>query len=129
MYQTAECKNPLQPQIDSNGVNERVVSDDRVEETLPQRRCEHWLNNSRVVPDIKRAPENLWDQRCQSGQQKAVTCARRVALNFAIRGQDSFRFGFWDLLLQAVSMGENSSAGLTAPDSPVRIRVAREENQ
>jgi len=42
-------------------VNHRAVNHDRVEETLSERSCEYWLYNGSVIPNVKRAPENLWN--------------------------------------------------------------------
>src|SRR5215471_5450020 len=82
LQQTAKRKNSFDPQKDPDGINDGVINDHCTEETMSQRRREHWLNNCRVVPDVERAAENLWDHRREGRQQQAVTRARR-ALNFA----------------------------------------------
>lgn len=75
-------KNPFQPQINPDRVNNSVVKDNRGEEALSQRWSKHRFDNRGVVPNIERAPENLRDQRRQCCEQKSVTRARRVSFSF-----------------------------------------------
>jgi len=81
MKQVSKRKNSFQPKINTDGVNESVVNDDRAEETLSQRRSKHRFYNRCVVPNIEGAPENLRDHRRQGCKQEPVTWAKCASFN------------------------------------------------
>ncbi len=82
MKQVSKRKNSFQPKINTDGVNENVVNDDRAKETLSQRRSKHRFYDRCVVPNIEGAPENLGDHRRQHGEQEPVTRAKCASFNF-----------------------------------------------
>jgi len=64
------------PQENADRINYNIVNDDRLEKTLLQSgRNEQRLDNRCVVPDVERAPENLWNHWRERREQEAVTFA------------------------------------------------------
>src|SRR6266516_1267681 len=80
--QIAKRENSFDPQKNADRVNDAVIEYDRFEEALFQCGSEQRLNNCRIVPDVERASEDLWNHWRQRCHQQVVTFARSTRFNF-----------------------------------------------
>jgi len=84
----SEVANPFHPKPDPDRKDQCIVNDDcRKEALLQGGRREHRLNDGRVVPNVKGAPENLRYDWRERGEQQSVTFARQSHFLVSVHGR------------------------------------------
>src|SRR4029077_3110468 len=84
----SEVANPFHPKPDPDRKDQSVINDDGRKEALLQGgRREHRLDDGRVVPNVKGAPENLRQDWGERGEQQSVTFARSSHFFGSVHGR------------------------------------------
>ena len=84
----SEVANPFHPKPDPDRKDQCVINDDGRKEALLQGgRREHRLDDGRVVPNVKGAPENLRNHRRERGEEKTIAFARSSHFFGSVHGR------------------------------------------